>query len=224
MEWTMSVISQHRLNDPRTVLHWYDFLCPFCYIGQNRNRILVQHGLDVVELAFQAHPEIPAGGIVVGVRNGEMYTRLEREAREVGLPLHWPSRLPNTREALRAAEWARRYQPREFPKLHSALFQAHFALGEDIGDRAVIERHASASGIELTALEAAWADGRTAGLVRESEELGRKCGVQGTPAWFLNGQLISGLRSIADFELLAKEVARTSQKYAPVTEAGEQRG
>lgn len=219
----MTVISKHRLNDPRTVLHWYDFLCPFCYIAQDRNRILVRDGLDVVEIPFQAHPEIPAGGIVIGVRNGQMYTRLEREAKELGLPLHWPSRLPNTREALGAAEWVRRYQPREFPKLHSALFQAHFALGEDIGDRAVIERHASAAGIELPALEAAWADGRTAGLVSESEELGRKCGVQGTPAWFLNGHLISGLRSVADFELLANQLARTSHKCAPAAEAAEQR-
>jgi predicted DsbA family dithiol-disulfide isomerase len=144
---------------------------PFCYIGQNRNGVLAQHGLEMVELPFQAHPEIPAGGIVADVRNCPMYTQLEREAKEAGLPPHWTSRLPNTREALATAEWTRRYQPREFPKLHSKLFQAHFALAEDIGDREVIEKHASASGIDLLALRAALADGSALGFVNDRRNL-----------------------------------------------------
>jgi hypothetical protein len=28
----------------RQVLHWYDFLCPFCYVGQQRNSIFEDHG------------------------------------------------------------------------------------------------------------------------------------------------------------------------------------
>ena len=27
------VTEQHWIRNPRAVLHWYDFLCPFCYIG-----------------------------------------------------------------------------------------------------------------------------------------------------------------------------------------------
>jgi predicted DsbA family dithiol-disulfide isomerase len=204
----MSVISPLRINGPRIVLHWYDFLCPFCYIGQSRNKLLLQQGFEVVDLAFQAHPDIPRGGIAVKPRKGPMYAQLESEARESGLPLRWPTRLPNTREALAAAEWSRRYQPREFPALHSMLFQAHFALGEDIGDRAVIEKHASAAGIDVSALQAALVDGTAAGFVTESEELGQRYGVQGTPAWLLNNQLILGLRSAAEFELLAEEVVK----------------
>lgn len=49
--------------DVSTVLHWYDFVFPFCYVGQQRNAILARRGLDVVELPFQAHPDIPLGGI-----------------------------------------------------------------------------------------------------------------------------------------------------------------
>jgi predicted DsbA family dithiol-disulfide isomerase len=59
--------------DPLTVLHWYDFVCPFCYVGQQRTAILVRHGLQVIELPFQIHPEIPPGGIPAGSRNGQMY-------------------------------------------------------------------------------------------------------------------------------------------------------
>src|SRR5262249_43227113 len=48
---------------PRTVLHWYDFFCPFCYVGQHRTAILVRHGHRVVELPFQAHPDIAVGAV-----------------------------------------------------------------------------------------------------------------------------------------------------------------
>src|SRR5262249_30994156 len=133
--------------DARTALSWYDFLCPFCYVGQHRTAILIRHGLRVVELPFQAHPDIPLAGIAAGPRNGPMYAMLEREAKEAGVPLRWPPRLPNTRRALAAAEWVRRHRPRGFPQLHKDLFAAHFVLGEDLGDPAVIDRHARESGI-----------------------------------------------------------------------------
>src|SRR5215469_15572360 len=123
-------------DDPRTVLHWYDFICPFCYVGQQRNAILARHGLHVVEMAFQAHPEIPPGGIPAGPRVGPMYAMLEREAKDAGLLLSWPQRLPNSRRALAAAEWARRHQPGSFPRFQEELFAAHFVLGEDLEDTA----------------------------------------------------------------------------------------
>jgi predicted DsbA family dithiol-disulfide isomerase len=193
-----------------TVLHWYDFLCPFCYVGQHRNAILARHGIDSVELPFQAHPDIPLGGIAVGPRNGPVYEMLEREAQEVGLPLHWPRHLPNTRRALAAAEWVRRHQPSVFPKFQKGLFEAHFVLGEDLEDPAVIDRHARGLGIDLAALHAALADGSAARSVTEAEINGRKRGIQGTPAWLLGQQLIIGLRSAAEFERLAESAVKTS--------------
>jgi predicted DsbA family dithiol-disulfide isomerase len=198
-------------RDPATVLHWYDFICPFCYVGQQRNAILVRHGFQVVELAFQAHPEIPPGGIPAGARNGPMYLMLEREAREAGLPLHWPQRLPNTRLALAAAEWVRRHQPGVFLQLHTALFQAHFVLGEDLEDPAVIDRHASESSVDLGVLHAALADGSAVAGLIEAESVGREYGVQGTPAWLLNQRLIVGLRPAAEFERLAEYALRESR-------------
>jgi predicted DsbA family dithiol-disulfide isomerase len=185
------------------VLHWYDFVCPFCYVGQQRNEILVRHGLQVVELPFQVHPEIPPGGIEAGPRNGPMYVMLEREAREAGLQLHWPGHLPNTRRALAAAEWVRRNSPAASPSFHRGLFEAHFVLGEDLEDPVVIDRHATESGIDLAALHAALADGSAEEGVTEAELLARRYGVSGTPAWLVDRQLISGLRSRAEFERLA---------------------
>src|SRR5262249_52768660 len=77
-------------------------------------------------------------------------------------------------------------------------------LGEDLEDPAVIDRYASASGIELAALHAALADDSAVAAVTETEMTGRKYGVQGTPAWLLDERLIAGLLPAAEFERLAE--------------------
>lgn len=187
----------------RSVLTWYDFVCPFCYIGQQRSALLAERGFEVIELPFQAHPEIPADGVAAGPRTGLMYTRLEQEAKAAELPLNWPPRLPNTRLALAAAEWVRQQDPEAFADFHRALFAAHFVAGEDLGEPAVIDRHAHAFGVDLEAMHAALADGSALAMVAASEKLGRQAGVQGTPAWWLDGKLISGLQPVSKFEQLA---------------------
>ena len=191
-----------RMKGEAAVTHWYDFLCPFCYVGQQRNEILIRRGFRLVELPFQAHPDIPPQGVPAGPRTGPMYAMLEHEAAEAGLTLHWPPRLPDTRPALAAAEWTRRFRPESFPRLHRDLFAAHFALGEDLGDPAVVDRHAADAGVDLLALHAALADGTALDAVAEAEALGREHGVHGTPAWLSNGRLIMGLRPAAEFEHL----------------------
>jgi predicted DsbA family dithiol-disulfide isomerase len=193
-----------------TVLHWYDFICPFCYVGQQRNVLLTRRGLELQELPFQAHPDIPPGGIPAGPRDAPIYAALDREAREVGLLLHWPPRLPNSRRALAAAEWVRHNQPGAFPLLHSALFEAHFVLGEDLGSPAVIDRHASRAGVDLAGLHAALKNGRAGRLVTDAEMSGLEAGVQGTPAWLLGRRLITGLRPAAEFEGLAEQALQVS--------------
>jgi GGDEF domain-containing protein len=35
--------------DRRTVVHWYDFICPFCYLGQARTTIFEDRGFAIVE-------------------------------------------------------------------------------------------------------------------------------------------------------------------------------
>lgn len=188
----------------REVLHWYDFVCPFCYVGQARNEIFERHGLRVTDLPFEAHPDIPPGGRSMSAREGPMYEFIEREARAAGLSLKWPSRLPNTRMALAAAEWARVHAPDAFPAFQKALFAAHFARGEDVGDRTTIMRYAGESGVDASGMAAALDDGSAYRLVDRSEARARKVGVRGTPAWLVAGGLIAGLQPKEQFESLAQ--------------------
>jgi predicted DsbA family dithiol-disulfide isomerase len=187
-------------DGPRTVLHWYDIVCPFSYVGQSRTAVLVEAGFDVVALPFQAHPGMPRGGLPMGRGRGLTYAMVEREADAVGLALRWPNRIPDSRRALAAAEWVRRNEPGAFAQVHRALFDAHFVLGQDIDDQVVIDRHAVNAGVDLDALHDAIDDGTAAAAVGQTEWIGGQRGVDGTPAWLVDGSLMIGLRPASDFE------------------------
>jgi hypothetical protein len=55
-------------------------------------------------------------------------------------------------------------------------------------------------------------DGSAERLVTETEMIGRKHGVQGTPSWLLNGRLIGGLRPAVEFERLAEQVSEAPSR------------
>jgi predicted DsbA family dithiol-disulfide isomerase len=66
-------------------------------------------------------------------------------------------------------------------------------------------------GIDLRALHAAIADGSAEAAVEEAETTGRQFGVRGTPAWLVDGRLITGLLPAADFERLAANVIQLAR-------------
>ncbi len=183
-------------------LHWFDFICPFCYVSQDRDEILIESGFDVAELPFQAHPEIPPEGIPVGERRGPMYEALERQAKEAGLALNWPARLPNSRTALAVSGWIRRNHPGIARTFNAKLFSAHFELGQDLGDISVVTQYAIELGADEKGLQSALADGSAVKAVSEAEGLARSYGVRGTPAWLLDGTRIDGAIPVHDFRRL----------------------
>jgi predicted DsbA family dithiol-disulfide isomerase len=63
-----------------SALHWYDFVCPFCYVGRARTAILLETGLEVISWPFQAHPDIPAGGLLVGLQPASEFQRVAQDA------------------------------------------------------------------------------------------------------------------------------------------------
>ena len=186
-----------------TGLHWYDLTCPFCYLGQVRTQLLKQRGLTVIELPFQAHPDIPTEGIHVGPRRGPMYLSIERTASSSGLALKWPPRLPNSRIALAAAEWVRRQRPESFSAVQARLFRAHFADGLDIGAiETVLACVAEVMG-QVDRLRDALAGTELFDWIEQAESLGRRFGVAGTPSWRIAGRMINGFLPSDEFERVA---------------------
>ncbi|MGW5611896.1 hypothetical protein ACWEWI_38820 [Streptomyces sp. NPDC003753] len=61
--------------------------------------------------------------------------------------------------ALAAVEWTCFHRPDVVDAFIDAIFAPDFALGEDLGGRATVDRHAAEAGIDPDALGTAFADG-----------------------------------------------------------------
>ena len=189
------------------VEHWFDFVCPYCYVAQDRNRILRASGIEVVEHGLQIHPEIPPGGTPAGPRVGPSYDFLARQAGEAGLALNWSDRMPHTRPALAAFEWLNRTDPVVAERFATAVFTAYFADGLDIESVELLSTLAEAAGGDPAGLRAALADGSAFDLLTRSERRAAEYGVVSTPTWVVVGQVVSGLRPRRWFEDLTRVLA-----------------
>jgi 2-hydroxychromene-2-carboxylate isomerase len=190
----------HRVPDPKRIWHWYDFVCPYSYVVQGRNAVLRRLGLRPDVLPYSVHTETGPFDVFGRVHDSPTHQFLERAARDAGLTLRWPTRLPNSRDALRVAEWVRQYQPDLFELLSQRVFAAHFELGEDIGDRDVIYSYADQTGVDVASVRAAMADGTAEAAVAASESAAKGRGITGPPAWLIGDRLITAWPGRAEFD------------------------
>lgn len=191
---------------------WSDYLCPWCYLGLDREQQLEELGVDVVIRPYELHPEIPIGGreLREGGRTAAVFDHVGRECEQVGLPFVRPRRSPNTRMVLAAAEHVRLNQPAAFAALHRALFMAHFAEGRDIEDPAVVDELIAANGGDPAPVRAAVDDGTALEGLRASMAEAMEHEVTGTPAFLMpSGFVIPGVQ---DRETMRRVVARMVER------------
>ena len=119
-----------------------------------------------------------------------MYARIEQECEKAGLPFRRPPRVPNTRRALKTAEWVRRRQPDAFDVLDRSLFEAHFVDNRPLDDPVVLDELVTAAGADASAARQAVEAGAMDEPLTESMEAAMDANVTGTPAWLLDGRLL----------------------------------
>jgi predicted DsbA family dithiol-disulfide isomerase len=177
---------------------WSDYLCPWCYLGQDRTALLRSLGVQVTPLPYELHPGIPISGIPA---KPARYLRFIDMAEEIGMPFRPPELVPNSKRALASAELVRQQWPDAFAALDESLFHAAWVEGRNIGDPSVVDDLVDASGADAAAVrEVVDAGGMNEALVA-SRQAAIDRDVTGTPAWLLEGRmLIPGLQDRSLFE------------------------
>lgn len=191
---------------------WSDYLCPWCYVGQHRDRLLTDLGVAVTHLPYELHPEIPPEGRTVRPdgRLRTTFDRLEDACDEADMPFRRPTRMPNTRRALETAEWVRQHQPDAFAEVHRGLFHAHFVTGDPIDDPGVVDDIVAAAGGDATAAHDAVATGQAAPLVDKSMADAKAAGITSTPTWLVGGRLT--IPGALDPDTVTRWVSRLIQR------------
>jgi len=103
-------------------------------------------------------------------------------------PLH-----ENSGKAAEAADCAN--EQGKYWEYHDKLFSNQSAL-----DVASLKSYASQLGLDVTAFDQCLDSNKHAQEVQKDEQDGGSYGVGGTPAFFINGELVSGALPFADFK------------------------
>jgi predicted DsbA family dithiol-disulfide isomerase len=182
-----------------------DVVCPWCFIGKRRiEKALTLLGLPNARLkwkAFQLNPDAPPEGLdrqAYRTRKfGSMSYAKQLEARVAaagageGIDFQFDRirRVPNTFQAHRLIWLADREGVQD--SVVEKLFQAYFVDALDIGDAAVLRRMGADSGIPDATLDSFFATDMGASAVRAEELQARRLGVNGVPAFFVDGRQVA---------------------------------
>lgn len=131
-------------------------------------------------------------------------TQVRQVFRHLPLPMH-----PQARPAAIASVCAE--QQGKFWEYHAKLFENQGALGDE-----ELTKYATELGLDATAFKACQASPEAAQQVQTDADAARAAGITGTPAFFINGILLSGARPQQDFEKwIDQELAAKPKSPAP---------
>lgn len=187
-----------------------DPICPWCYIGKARLdaalEIRPDHGFIVEWHPFMLNPAMPAEGMdrrsyLEAKFGGQQkavaaYLPVQQAADETGLALDLARilRTPSTLDAHRLIHWAG-LEGRQNAVV-AGLFRAYFTEGADIGDRAVLTTIAAKAGMDESMVARLLDSEAECDEIRARDAEIRARGLQGVPAFILDGQhVVTGAQS-----------------------------
>lgn len=170
--------------------------------------------MTVTWLPFELHPEVPhEGRSLVDVFGPAAAPRLQmtlqhlqERTRELGLPLRPPTHLYNTRRALRLSEYAREQGRME--QLHSLLFGAYFAEGQNLDDDGVLAAAAVGAGLDLDAALAAAGREEYDERINQAMAQARSLGINSVPTFIINNRYkVVGAQPYEDLLAIVRKAA-----------------
>jgi len=192
------------MSAPVKLRVWSDFVCPWCYVGLAEVEKLKQrYDVEVDWRPFFLRPETPPEGLLlpdaIRARMKDPNNPLKLRAAAAGLKMVERERIPSTRRAHEAAEFARA-QGRLAP-LHAALLRRYWSEGQDLWAMETLRGAAVDAGLDPDALQSALESGAYRDQVQERVDEAQALGVHAVPTFLIEDQLvIQGAQEYPAFE------------------------
>jgi predicted DsbA family dithiol-disulfide isomerase len=149
-----------------------------------------RYDAEVTWLPFQLHPEYPAGGLPRAellARYGDFNERLRARFAEEGLEYNPnPNVIPNSFDALRLTELARDLGRHD--EIHDRLMDAYWRDAVDLGDRDELRR--LLPDLPAGDVERVLTSDELSDRVLASTAQAQSVGINGIPAWVIDGKLL----------------------------------
>jgi predicted DsbA family dithiol-disulfide isomerase len=179
-----------------------DVVCPWCFIGKRRIEkalaLLGRKDVLVHWKPFELNPDAPKEGMNRAAYRARKFgspayaRQLEARVAEaganegIGFRFDRIERVPNTFDAHRLIWLAGREGAQD--AVVENLFRAYFLAAEDVGIPGVLQRIGIESGLDPASVEQLLGGDGGRGEVLAEEREAREHGVNGVPAFFVNGQ------------------------------------
>ncbi|WNJ99796.1 DsbA family oxidoreductase [Thalassospiraceae bacterium LMO-JJ14] len=143
------------MTEPLTLEVFSDYVCPWCYLGDNRvKKLKEKFDIDVRLVHFPLHPETPSEGrrlmdlfrtdqAGIDEKNERMQGLMAAE----GLPFKPRTHTFNSRLAQEVGTWADTQPGGD--AIHDLFFEAYFVDGRNIGDPDVILDVVKKAGLDV---------------------------------------------------------------------------
>ena len=153
-------------------------------------KLKAERNVEVSWRPFFLRPDTPPEGMDLSAnlraRALMAMERLHQMARANGMEMISPDRIPNTRIAHEATEYAREHgKDQEF---HRIVFHKYYGEGQDIGRWDVLRAAAEEAGLNADDLEHQVTAGRYTATVAEQIEEAYALGITGVPTYVLNNR------------------------------------
>jgi predicted DsbA family dithiol-disulfide isomerase len=175
-------------------------------------RLVDEFEVEFDVCAYDLKPGLPPGGLSrEEAYAGRVYPagyveNLLEMARDSGIDMKRTARIPNTRRAHEATEFAR--ERGKLLEFHRAVFRAYWEEERDIGDAGVLSEIATGCGLEAADLAQALADGLYAARVEEQMAWSREAGITGVPTVIFSGRFaVVGAQDYTVFADVARRIA-----------------
>ncbi len=168
-----------------------DYVCPWCYVGQGVvGKLMEEQHAEVEWRPFYLRPDTPPEGMDLPAKlvakMETTHARLKQMASAAGMEMVFTSRLPNTRIAHEATEYARE-KGKQF-EFHHAVFDKYYGKGEDVGKWDVLRQAAEEVGLDADEMQREVEAGKYTETVNQLVEEAQEIGVTGVPTYVLNDQ------------------------------------
>jgi predicted DsbA family dithiol-disulfide isomerase len=186
---------------------YYDYICPFCFLGTKRLETLEKEfPLEIESKGIEIHPEISPKGARRSktLRLEQVAQSITEMSKEDGLEIRHPGMIANSRLSLEASEFAKTKD--KFSEFHKGIYRTYFLDGENIGDRDVILKVGEDAGLQVKELEDCLNLRTMRRRVEENRQEAEKNQILGVPAFIFGGFTVHGVQSLETFRKIIGRV------------------
>ena len=182
----------------KSVEFFFDFGSPTTYLAWTQlPRLCAEAGAELVYRPMLLGGVFQATGNASPVANPAkgryMFVDLQRFAARYGVPLKFNPHFPiNTLQLMRGAVAIQLRQPQRFMDYVTAMFQAMWVQGQNLGDPAVLGQVLTAAGFDPQELLALCAEQEVKDTLKAATEEAVRRGAFGAPTMFVGEQMYFG--------------------------------